>query len=249
MIEAAYSQGEDLGLIVLCEDEAGPYQAIPQAGQAWAEPGKPARIAQEYFRGGTAKLLTLFRPATGALSAKGVTNTTNAVLHPWLEDTLRELLQPHPAPSLLEVDANRAAWVRWQEGLSLKFTLPRELPALRALLVMDNLAGHKTPALVLSLIHQGVMPLYTPLGGSWLNMAESIQRIVVRRALHGSELVTPQAVILALEATVRGWNRAPTPFVWGGKRRLRRERARVRRLGGSGAVIRADGLNGAIQTK
>ena len=32
------------------------------------------------------------------------------------------------------------------------------------------------------LIQHGVMPLYTPLGGSWLNMAESIQRILKRRA-------------------------------------------------------------------
>ncbi len=27
------------------------------------------------------------------------------------------------------------------------------------------------------MIQHGIMPLYTPLGGSWLNMAESIQRI------------------------------------------------------------------------
>ena len=67
--------------------------------------------------------------------------------------------------------------------------------------------------------------------------AESIQRIVVRRALDGSELETPEEVIAALEATVRGWNRAPTRFVWGGKRKLRRERAKARRLGGSGAMV------------
>jgi hypothetical protein len=42
------------------------------------------------------------------------------------------------------------------------------------------------------------------------------------------------------EAAARGWNRAPTPFVWGGRRRARRERARQRRhaLGGSGACTR-----------
>ena len=39
-----------------------------------------------------------------------------------------------------------------------------------------------------------------------------------------------------LAATVRGWNEAPTAFVWGGKRRERRRRARARRhaAGGSG---------------
>jgi hypothetical protein len=35
------------------------------------------------------------------------------------------------------------------------------------------------------LFQQGIMPLYTPLGGSWLNMAESVQRIIVRLALSG----------------------------------------------------------------
>lgn len=82
------------------------------------------------------------------------------------------------------------------------------------------------------------MPLYTPLGGSWLNMAESIQRILKRRALDGHHPQTPEDIIAWLEAVAQGWNREPTPFVWGGKRRARRERARQRphRVGGSGAV-------------
>ena len=43
-----------------------------------------------------------------------------------------------------------------------------DLPPLRMLLIMDNLAGHKTPALVVWLFAHGVMPVYTPLSGSWL---------------------------------------------------------------------------------
>jgi hypothetical protein len=82
------------------------------------------------------------------------------------------------------------------------------------------------------------MPLYTPVGGSWLNMAESVQRIIVRRALSGQHPTDAQQVIDWLEQTVAGWNRHPTPFVWNGKRRRRRERARLRRLGGSGAAMR-----------
>ena len=35
------------------------------------------------------------------------------------------------------------------------------------------------------LLQHGILPLYTPLSGSWLNMAESLQRIIVRRALSG----------------------------------------------------------------
>jgi hypothetical protein len=81
------------------------------------------------------------------------------------------------------------------------------------------------------------MPLYTPIGGSWLNMAESVQRILVRRALSGQYPQSAQEIIGWLEQTVAGWNQTPTPFVWNGKRRRRRERAKLRRLGGSKAVL------------
>src|SRR5947209_12925353 len=103
------------------------------------------------------------------------------------------------------------------------------------------------------------MPLFTPLGGSHLNMAESIQRILKRRALDGQHPKTPEEIIDWLEATARAWNREPTPFEWGGKRRGRRQRARERRhaLGGSGAYTRrpirrrsaSPGRNGHWHTK
>ena len=81
------------------------------------------------------------------------------------------------------------------------------------------------------------MVLYTPLSGSWLNMAESLQRLLVHRALAGAHPQTPQQLIEALEATAQAWNADPTPFVWGGRRAVRRVRARQRchTLGGSGA--------------
>lgn len=110
-------------------------------------------------------------------------------------------------------------------------------PPLRIVLVLDNLAGHLSYDLVRWFFDHGVMPLYTPVGGSWLNMAESVQRIIVRRALAGQHPQTAQEVIDWLEQTVEGWNDDPTPFVWNGKRRRRRERARLRRLAGSGAAL------------
>lgn len=240
MIECAYLKGKAMGLAVWVEDEAGPYQAVPQAGQGWCESGRPTCQPHEYVRGGTAKLLTLFHPTTGELRAKGVTSSANQVLHPWIENELAVVLAALPESLPPDQAANRQRWESWQAGLQIKFTLPDELPSLQMLLVLDNLSGHKTPAFVLWLVAHGVMPLYTPLSGSWLNMAESIQRIIVRRALAGTQLESAQQIIHALEATVRGWNRCPTPFVWGGKRKARRDRARVRRhehrLGGSGAV-------------
>ena len=107
-------------------------------------------------------------------------------------------------------------------------------------MVLDNLVGHKTPELVLWLFAHGVMPLFTPLGGSWLNMAESIQRVLKRRALSGAHPADPAEIITHFESVARHGNAAPTPFVWGGKRAARRKRQRDRRhtVGGSGAFAR-----------
>ncbi len=238
MIEEAYTQTV---LAVWTEDEAGPYPTRPHPGPHWQPMGEPARYAHEYVREGTAKQLTLFHPATGAVRVKGVQQCPNTVLHPWLQAELSVILAELPAPVVLDPEENRRAWARWQEGLTVRITLPQELPPLRMLLVLDNLAGHLTPSLVLWFFARGIMPLYTPLGGSWLNMAESIQRILKRRALDGHHPTTPEEIITWLEDAARGWNREPTPFVWGGRRWARRERARQRRhaIGGSGACTRS----------
>jgi hypothetical protein len=228
---------------VWCQDEAGPYQTTPSPGSSWAPEAHPARQPHESGRNGTAKLLTLFRPATGQVRLSGVTACPNAVLHAWLKAEVSARLEPlpEPLPEPVGVDADplaqRAQWTRWQDGLKTKITLPAQLPPLRALLVWDNLQGHHTPELMLWLFARGVMVLFTPLGGSWLNLAESIQRILGRRALAGQPPTSPQQIIACWEATARAWNAEPTPFVWGGKRTARRARARERRhaLAGSGA--------------
>ena len=238
MIEQAYTLGEQLGLSVWCADQAGPFQAVPQPGQSWQPVGEPARLPHEYVRNGTAKVLTLFHPSSGHVRVEGATACPNEVLHGWLKRELAEVLADlaDPPPT---AEASRQAWQRWQAGLAVKPTLPAELPPLRMLLVLDNLAGHKTPELVLWLFAQGVMPVYTPVGGSWLNMAESIQRILKRRALDGQQPQTPEQIIGWFEAVAEHWNKEPTPFEWGGKRKRRRDRQRQRhRVGGSGAFTR-----------
>ena len=240
MIERAYRVDESLGLALWTTDQAGPFQTRPYLGSSWAPEAQPKQLPHEYIRNGTAKLLTLFHPADGKVHVKGVLRSTNSVLHPWLKQELTDILAALPTPTNLEPKANRALWEQWFEGLSEHPTLPDELPPLRALLVLDNLAGHKSPDFVRWLLEHGIIPLYTPLGGSWLNMAESIQRILQRRALDGQYPETPDEIMHLLEATARGWNRNPTPFVWGGKRAARRERSRQRRhaLGGSGACTK-----------
>jgi hypothetical protein len=193
-IEAAYTQAS---LPVWTEDEAGPYQTIPYPGSHWHPAGQAVRYPHEYVCAGTAKHLRLFHPASGQVRVKGVRKCSYAVLHPWLEAELTAILATLPV---------LVCWERWQEGLSVWSTLPQSLPPLRMLLVLDNLFGHYSVDFVLWLFAHGIMPLYTPLGGSW-NMAESIQRILKRR--DGQHATRPEEIIAWLEAAARGWNREP----------------------------------------
>jgi hypothetical protein len=239
LIEQAYTLGAQQGLSIWCEDEAGPFQAIPHPGVSWQPRGHLAIQPHEYIRSGTTKILTLFHPASGRVRLQAAERCTNAVLHPWLREGLTAILAELPAPApVQDPTATRAAWQVWQAGLMMRFTLPEELPPLRLRLVWDNLTGPKTPELVLWLCAHGIMPLYTPVGGSWLNMAESIQRVLKQRALAGQHPHDPAAIGSWFEQTARCWNVQPTPFVWNGKRRQRRRRSakeQFHRVGGSGA--------------
>ncbi len=228
---------------VWCQDEGGPFQAIPQPGASWQPEGKAARQPHEYIRGGTAKLLTLFRPAAGEVRALPVEQATNAVLHPWLKAELEQILAELPPSS--EEPAEEPGlgtghwWTDW--GWSEEQVGHwQKLPKIRMILIWDNLKGHHTWELVRWCVERGILLLYTPIGGSWLNLAESVLRILVRRALAGQHPERVAELKDWLAAAVRGWNAAPTPFEWGGKRAERRRRARERRhtLGGSGGYTR-----------
>jgi hypothetical protein len=90
-----------------------------------------------------------------------VTSGPNTVLHPWLRRELAAVLEALPASPASPAGADaaaRVAWQRWQDGLTIKPTLLSELPTLRMLLVLDNLAGHKTAAFVCWLFAHGIMP-------------------------------------------------------------------------------------------
>ena len=114
--------------------------------------------------------MTLFRPATGEVRAKGVPSVTNAVLHPWLQEQLLELLESmdseetkgqKPSPSLSqETLAHSHQWETW-----LGWKLSDRYPPVRMILIWDNLAGHRSDPMVNWLFAHGIMPLYTPKGG------------------------------------------------------------------------------------
>ena len=71
----------------------------PYPGQSRYEGSQPACLPHEYVRNGTAKLLTLFEPASGQLRVRGVPSITNAMLHPWIKGLLGTIL-----------DTLRAGW-------------------------------------------------------------------------------------------------------------------------------------------
>jgi hypothetical protein len=134
------------------------------------------------------------------------------------EEEARKQEGHQPAPlEQTEVAEQCHQWETW-----LGWQLSDRYPSLRMLLVWDNLAGHRSDKIVSWLFAHGVMPVDTPVGGSWLNMAELMQRILVRRSLSGQYPHTPRQIIDWLEQTVAGWNQDPTPCVWDGKRRERR---------------------------
>jgi hypothetical protein len=183
---------------------------VPHPGVSWQPRDHPAQQPHEYIRGGTTKILTLFHPASGRVRLQPATRGTNAVLHPWLREQLSEILAALPGPKAsLDPAVTRAAWTVWQAGLTMPFTLPHDLPPLRLLLVWDNLTGHKTPDLVLWLCAQGVMPLYTPVGGSWLNMAESIWRSRSSACSSGGR--STGSIRIAQTRSGAGWSRPRAP--------------------------------------
>src|SRR5689334_12700357 len=115
LIEQAYTLGTQLGLSVWCEDEAGPFQAVPHPGVSWQLREHPAQQPHEYIRGGTTKILTLFHPASGQVQLHPAPHCTNAVLHPWLRERLSAILATLPVPqAALDPAVTRAAWTVWQ---------------------------------------------------------------------------------------------------------------------------------------
>ena len=155
--------------------------------------------------------MTLFRPATGQVRAKGVTSAPNAVLHPWLQAELARVLADLPPFTVPEDE--RPLLAQWETWLGPYRYGPQPMPPLRLILIWDNLAGHLSAPLVLWLYQHGVLLLYTPLSGSWLNLAESFQRILVRRALRASTPHSRGDHHLA-GGDGGGMEADPTPFTW-----------------------------------
>jgi hypothetical protein len=116
LIESAYRTGEKLGGAVWTPDEAGPYPTVPSPGARWQPGGYPALQPHEYRRNGTAKVLTLFHPATGRVRVKGVPRSAKGVLPPWLQAAVSALRQSLPAAPPVDAAIKQQLWAAWQAG-------------------------------------------------------------------------------------------------------------------------------------
>lgn len=142
---------------VWCHDAAGPSQAIPPPGPSWQPEGHPASQPDEYLRGGTAKLLTLFRPATGEVRAAPVRSAPTTVLHPWLMAALaaiRAACPPGPDPP---VPGTRG--IDWRLPDHTPILPLAAVPPLPLLLVWDHLAGDQTATMGQWCLAHGSVPL------------------------------------------------------------------------------------------
>src|SRR6266516_4353051 len=125
--------------------------------------------------------------ALHALGQQAVTQHSTALLHPWLQDELQRVLDQldqEPLPVRVPLPEDHPLLLTWRHWWW-SYERPKPAPPLRLILVWDNLKGHLSYSMVRWLLQHGILPLYTPLSGSWLNMAESLQRLLVRRALSG----------------------------------------------------------------
>ena len=101
-----------MGLATWVEDEAGPYQTVPYPGESWQPESQPVHEHHEYIRNGTAKMLILFHPASGEVRVKGVTRSTNAILHPWIKAQVEDILKTLPAEPILDEEPSQV----WKPG-------------------------------------------------------------------------------------------------------------------------------------
>ena len=144
LIERAYTLGASLGLAVWCEDEAGPFQAVPHPGGAWRPCGHPATRPHEHVRGGTCKLPALFHSATGQVHLQPVGSCTNPVLHGWLKERLTAIVAAlptcaEPAPTRRRpVPRGRHGRTGWRNSSAPRDERPRHAAVLRP-------GGHDPP--------------------------------------------------------------------------------------------------------
>ena len=101
----------------------------------------------------------------------------------------------------------------------------REPTATRVYAVLDNLAAHRAPDVLLwALAHPCWEFVFQPTKAAYLNLIEPWWKVLRSLALKGHRFATWAEICAAVEAATRYWNAHRHPFLWG--RRTRRRPAR-----------------------
>jgi transposase len=81
--------------------------------------------------------------------------------------------------------------------------------------ILDNSSAHSTPEVQAWLAeHPRVQFHYTPTSASWLNQVEGFFGILGKQSLGVANFESKRALRTHLDAFMRSWNNAPTPFAW-----------------------------------
>jgi hypothetical protein len=171
---------------VVCLDESSKQLVQDVCAPLPMEPGQPQRIDDHYERNGTANLFLACEPLCGW---REIQVTEHRTKRDWAH-FVRELVEEHYAH------------------------------ALRVVLVMDNLNTHRPASLYEAFEPAEAKRLwdrlelhYTPLHGSWLNIAEC-EFSVLSRQCTNRRISDQQALQAATSAWEQERNRSGAPVQW-----------------------------------
>ena len=183
---AVYARPPDAARPLVCFDEAGKALSVPVRSPLPAHPGQPAREDTEYARAGKANLFLACAPHLG-----------------WRQI----LVTPHRTG----VDFAHAV----RELVDGAFPTAK-----RIVLVLDNLNTHRPAALYQAFPPQEARRIlerlewhFTPVHGSWLNIAELEWSVLTRQCLH-RRIPTHEALAQEVAAWVARRNQARVRVAW-----------------------------------
>jgi transposase len=93
--------------------------------------------------------------------------------------------------------------------------LARAYPNVKAHLVMDNFATHKTPDVRSWLAeHPRTHVHFTSATGSWRNLVEVWFGIIERQAIRRDTFSSAREGMIKIRSFITGWNHRKHPFMW-----------------------------------
>lgn len=91
----------------------------------------------------------------------------------------------------------------------------RSYPDQELHVILDNSSAHGTPEVKAWLAKNPLVHFhYTPTSASWLNQVEGFFGILGKQSLSTTDFRSKKALREHLQAFMRGWNKAPSPFMW-----------------------------------